>query len=147
MQNFQPEYAVESWSIFVILRSSSSYTSPPNKRLHTWRRPQPQPGESTASIVPSGLFSACLMTFQIKRGEESEFNRLIDHQDYYDHDIYDEHFKRGGAADARYGYGNCGLPIVLYHNSPNNSVALIMSYGDRKFRGLFPRVQRHREMA
>ena len=84
---------------------------------------------------------------RIKRGEESKLNKLIDHQDYYDHDIYDPHFEKGGTADARYGYGDCGLPVVLHHNSPNNSVALIMSYGDKNFRGLFPRVQRHREMA
>ena len=84
---------------------------------------------------------------RIKRGEDSKLNKLIDHQDYYDHDIYDPHFEKGGTADARYGYGDCGLPVVLHHNSPNNSVALIMSYEDKNFRGLFPRVQRHREMA
>ena len=84
---------------------------------------------------------------RIVRGDGGDLNELIERPEYYDHAIYDAHFRKGGTEDARYGYGDCGLPVVLQHNSPNNSVALIMSYEDRKFRGLFPRVQRHREMA
>jgi hypothetical protein len=74
-------------------------------------------------------------------------NRLIEGPKYYDPDIYDEHFAKGGAPDARYGYADCGLPLVLHHNTPNNSVALLMSYEGLKFRGLFPRIQRHKEMS
>jgi len=50
------------------------------------------------------------------------------------------------SSDAKYGYGDCGLPVVLHHNTPNNSLALLWSYDDRAVRGLFPRVQRHKEL-
>jgi hypothetical protein len=65
---------------------------------------------------------------------------------YYDHSIFDHHMQKGGSPDARFGYADCGLPVVLHHNSPNNAIALLWSYDDRAVRGLFPRVQRHREI-
>jgi hypothetical protein len=87
------------------------------------------------------------MTIKLARGDRSPVGRLIEDERYYDHDIYDEHLAKGGTEDARYGYAACGLPLVLHHNTPNNSIALIMSYEGRKFRGLFPRIQRHKEMS
>ncbi len=66
-------------------------------------------------------------------------------RDYYDHSVFDSHFEKGGTEDARYGYAGGGLPLVLHHNCPNNSIALLWSYEDRDVRGLFPRVQRHKE--
>jgi hypothetical protein len=72
---------------------------------------------------------------------------LIQHQDYYDPAVMDPHLLKGGTSDVRFGYAACGLPLVLHHNTPNNSVALLFSYEDLKFRGLFPRIQRHREMS
>jgi hypothetical protein len=79
--------------------------------------------------------------------ESSPIVGLIDDPRYYDHAIFDRHFQKGGTQDARYGYAGCGLPLVLHHNTPNNSIALLMSYEDLQFRGLFPRIQRHREMS
>ncbi|MBV9122147.1 MAG: hypothetical protein JO112_02145 [Planctomycetes bacterium] len=84
---------------------------------------------------------------RLVRGGGNEIDRVIEHSKYYDHDIYDEHFAKGRTPDARYGYADCGLPLVLHHNTPNNSVALLMSYEGLKFRGLFPRIQRHKEMS
>ena len=84
---------------------------------------------------------------RLARGDGSPIGQLIEHEKYYDHDIHDEHFEKGGTTDARYGYAACGLPLVLYHNTPNNSIALLMSYEDKRFRGLFPRIQRHKEMS
>jgi hypothetical protein len=66
-------------------------------------------------------------------------------RDYYDHSVFDKHFEKGGTDDARYGYAGGALPLVLHHNSPNNSIALLWSYEDRDVCGLFPRVQRHKE--
>ncbi len=62
---------------------------------------------------------------------------------HYDHAVHDEHMRVGGAADSKYGFGSCGLPLVLSHNTPNNSIALLWSYDGLKVRGLFPRVRRH----
>lgn len=84
---------------------------------------------------------------RLAKGDGASIGTLIDHADYYDHEIHDVHFEKGGTVDARYGYAKCGLPVVLHHNTPNNSIALLMSYERLKFRGLFPRVQRHREMS
>lgn len=69
--------------------------------------------------------------------------RVIDR--YYDDGIHDPHMQKGGTADSKYGFAACGLPLVLHHNTPNNSVALLWSYEDRSVRGLFPRIRRHKE--
>jgi hypothetical protein len=37
------------------------------------------------------------------------------------------------------------LPLVLHHNTPNNSICLLWSYEDTQVRGLFPRIKRHKE--
>lgn len=39
----------------------------------------------------------------------------------------------------KYGFADCGLPVVLSHNTPNNSLAIIWAPP----RPLFPRIQRH----
>ena len=84
---------------------------------------------------------------RISRTGGEPINEVINRDSYYDPTIHDAHMKRGRTPDSRYGYGDCGLPLVLHHNTPNNSLALLMSYDDKSFRGLFPRVQRHREMS
>lgn len=64
-------------------------------------------------------------------------------REYYDESIHDEHLQRGGTDDARYGFAACALPLVMHHNTPNNSIALLWSYDNADVRGLFPRVRRH----
>lgn len=83
---------------------------------------------------------------RISAGDGNQICGLIEGPNYYDHGVFDHHFEKGGTTDARYGYAACGLPVVLHHNTPNNSIALLWSYEDKNFRGLFPRVQRHKEM-
>lgn len=83
-------------------------------------------------------------TIRITREGVDGFRALI--EKYYDHSIFDPHLEKGGTPDAKYGYADCGLPVVLHHNSPNNAVALLWSYDDRQVRGLFPRVRRHKEV-
>jgi hypothetical protein len=61
--------------------------------------------------------------------------------------VFDASFQKGGTKDAKYGFAAGGLPLVLHHNTPNNSIALLWLYEEREFRGLFPRVQRHKEMS
>ncbi|MEJ7784824.1 MAG: hypothetical protein WKF96_08475 [Solirubrobacteraceae bacterium] len=62
---------------------------------------------------------------------------------YYDDILTDEH--KGRAA---LGYANCALPVVLSHNTPNNSVSLLWADttdepGGLQRRALFPRYERH----
>ena len=64
---------------------------------------------------------------------------------YYDPDIEDQHTRLGGP-DVKYGFAGCGLPLVLSHNTPNNSLSLLWA-DSSKMRALFPRVSRHRKEA
>ena len=62
----------------------------------------------------------------------------------YDPGIEDEHTRR----DIWFGYKQCGLPLVLEHNTPNNSVALLWAESKagatpHQMKPLFARRKRH----
>lgn len=65
--------------------------------------------------------------------------------EYYDVRASDRHIAVGGTADAQLGFAKCALPLVLSHNTPNNSVYALWGPEEFAFFGLFPRVSRHRE--
>lgn len=65
---------------------------------------------------------------------------------YYDASVEDEHSKKGGS-DLRFGFAAGGLPLVLHHNTPNNSIFLLWVEGSDRVSPLFPRVSRHRREA
>ncbi|WP_045757508.1 phosphoribosyltransferase-like protein [Xanthomonas albilineans] len=46
---------------------------------------------------------------------------LLNKPQYFDERANDKHMQVGGA-DGRLGFANCALPVVLSHNTPNNSV-------------------------
>ena len=71
---------------------------------------------------------------------------------YYDPKIRTKHTDVGGATHLGLGYGGCGLPLVLEHNTPNNAIALLWAETDGgvrdgvpapAMRPLFRRRQRH----
>jgi hypothetical protein len=64
---------------------------------------------------------------------------------YYDSRASDRHIAVGGTSSAQLGFANCALPLVLSHNTPNNSVYALWGPESFSFFGLFPRVSRHRE--
>ena len=64
---------------------------------------------------------------------------------YYDKKASDRHIAIGGTQSAQFGFAGCSLPLVLSHNTPNNSVYVLWGPEDYRFFGLFPRVSRHRE--
>lgn len=64
---------------------------------------------------------------------------------YFDPTILDEHYSKGKHDLPFLGFNECGLPIVLNHNTPNNSVAILWMPPDKTYKGLFPRISRHRE--
>jgi hypothetical protein len=76
-----------------------------------------------------------------RKGDDPELDALI--EQVYDPAIYDKHMEKGGA-DGRYGFADCGLSVVLSHNAPNNSLAILWA-DTGAVTGLFPRVTRHRE--
>jgi hypothetical protein len=66
---------------------------------------------------------------------------------YYDPSIETRHTEVGGSSVAR-GFAGCALPVVLDHNTPNNSIALLWAESTRpssahQMRPLFRRRQRH----
>lgn len=68
--------------------------------------------------------------------------RLAMDDRYFDPTADDEHSAVAGTS-SRLGYAECRLPVVLSHNTPNNSIFLLRADAHR-FRGLFPRVSRHK---
>ena len=65
-----------------------------------------------------------------------------------------KHMEEGGAEDLALGFSGCGLPVILEHNTPNNSVALLWAETEgndgvdgkpkrHSMRPLFRRRQRH----
>ena len=97
-------------------------------------------------------FSHHIMAIQefddtIKQGViDSTFYPLLEL--YFDKRIMDEHYERGQHDKPWLGFHECGLPLVLFHNTPNNSLPILWLPEDKdpkKFVGLFPRVTRHKE--
>jgi hypothetical protein len=76
---------------------------------------------------------------------DAPFFALMADDRYFDEDADDEHAKVGGTTK-RYGYAGGRLPVVLNHNTPNNSVYLLWAENEHRVRGLFPRVSRHRKL-
>jgi hypothetical protein len=69
---------------------------------------------------------------------------------YYDDQLYQrlkKHCDEAGQMHMRYGYADCALPIVLEHNTPNNSISILWAETNgklgRAMRPLFRRRDRH----
>jgi hypothetical protein len=83
--------------------------------------------------------------FPIRPEQHPDFFQLV--EKYYDDTIETEHIKKGGD-NARLGFGQCALPLVLEHNTPNNTIALLWAEtaggpGKHAMRPLFRRRERH----
>lgn len=58
---------------------------------------------------------------------------------YYSDDFGDDH-----TGSVKFGFDDCGLPLVLHHNTPNNSIYLLWNRRRETFSPLFVRYERHR---
>jgi len=56
---------------------------------------------------------------------------------------YSEEFEDAHTGSVKYGLENCGLPLVLHHNTPNNSLFLLWARKKQDFSPLFIRFERH----
>lgn len=81
-------------------------------------------------------------TFKLDPVKDKEIYEICQKDEYYDKDIEDKHTGQGGS-DVKMGFGKCALPLILHHNTPNNSVPILWSYENLKFEGLFQRIPRH----
>ncbi|MBF0132447.1 MAG: hypothetical protein HQL75_07665 [Magnetococcales bacterium] len=83
--------------------------------------------------------------FSLTPPDDQQFFSLTDH--YYDKDLETIHSKESGNPDMRRGYAQCALPLILEHNTPNNSVSLLWAETEgtqgHAMRPLFRRRQRH----
>ena len=68
-------------------------------------------------------------------------------EDYFDSkNADDKHSEEAGEGRSkRLGFDDCKLPVVLSHNTPNNSIYILWAEDSHKIQGLFPRVSRHRK--
>jgi len=82
----------------------------------------------------------------LKASDADPMIAVIKNEKYYDASVEDEHTKKGNS-DLKFGFAAGGLPLVLHHNTPNNSIFLLWVEGSDTVRPLFPRVSRHRREA
>lgn len=100
--------------------------------------------------VSTGFLLPADIKVDATRGHCKEFYALT--QSYYNTSIETKHTRVGGVKHIGLGYAGCALPLVLEHNTPNNSVALLWAEtegrgktGDQThaMQPLFRRRQRH----
>ena len=74
-------------------------------------------------------------------------NLLIKNYEKYKKEINynDKHFKKGGGKKPYRGFADCSLFLVIYHNTPNNSLPILWYSCVALTDALFPRVSRHKE--
>lgn len=95
-------------------------------------------------ILPSGI--------KILKSSQHPFVKLC--VEYYNPALEGstgEHALQSGVKSIMFGYGNCGLPVVFEHNTPNNSLPLLWAdtpdeQEKHNMRPLFRRRQRHSDM-
>ena len=104
--------------------------------------------EWTSTDVSFGTVLPESLPVNIENSDDQAFIALA--QKYYDPAIQTPHTKVGGVERLDLGYGGCALPLVLEHNTPDNSVALLWAESDGQdapfipaMRPLFRRRQRH----
>jgi hypothetical protein len=115
------------------------------KRQADARDARKKAGEGWFERVLFSYGSVLPKSFPIDQARHGDFMKLV--EAYYDDSIETKHIKLGGD-NARLGFGKCGLPLVLEHNTPNNSLALLWAdtvggEGKHAMRPLFRRRQRH----
>lgn len=70
---------------------------------------------------------------RVSRATDDEIMRLCDTPEYYDANLEDRSTRVGGS-HVRYGFADGHLPLVMSHNTPNNSIALLWAYGGEYLR-------------
>lgn len=75
--------------------------------------------------------------------DDAALFELLRKSDYFDESANDEH-AAVGRSTMRLGFAEGRLPVVLSHNTPNNSIYVLWAEDGHRVLGLFPRVSRHR---
>jgi len=94
--------------------------------------------------VPFEVRVVCLLPNSIKLDakKDEKFIKML--RKYFDNSIMTESYRKGKHKKPHMGFNECSLPLILSHNTPNNSIPLLwFEPRIRRHRGLFPRVNRH----
>ncbi|MEN9998007.1 MAG: hypothetical protein RI922_997 [Bacteroidota bacterium] len=78
--------------------------------------------------------------------QETDFIDIISEPNHFDDKIVDSHFKKGKHEKPYLGFNEGALPLILSHNTPNNSLPILWFPEDSDHVvGLFPRITRHKD--
>lgn len=105
------------------------------------------PERSFASFdITQGL----LLPSELKMSDVIDEDMLAICDHYYDNHLYErlkEHCDEAGQSSMKRGYADCTLPLILEHNTPNNSISILWAETQgkvgHKMRPLFRRRDRH----
>ena len=78
--------------------------------------------------------------------DDPELMKVLEKPQYFHQDLKDDTaYKVGSVTKPSLGFDECALPVVLSHNTPNNSLPILWqdTDNDQEFKGLFPRISRH----
>ena len=102
------------------------------------------------SFASYHITQGLLLPSDLKMSDDSDKKMLSVCDRYYDDCLYQRlkvHCDEAGQSNMRRGYADCALPLILEHNTPNNSVSILWAEtsGTRghKMNPLFRRRDRH----
>ena len=100
-------------------------------------------GEIPFMVIPIQIIPNSI---KFDEDKEKDFAELVTNEEYGSKDIIDDHQKEGDTSKPYLGFDGGALPIIIYHNTPNNSLLILrrLNHERPKFKGLFPRVSRHK---
>ena len=78
--------------------------------------------------------------------DDPDLMKVLEKPQYFHEDLKkDKAYNVGSTANPFLGFDECALPVVLSHNTPNNSLPILWldTDNDKEFKGLFPRISRH----
>ncbi|PPT41766.1 hypothetical protein XarbCFBP8132_11865 [Xanthomonas arboricola] len=118
------------------------------KQITAFRHDDPKAWEKVSNLVDPSFGLLYPADLPLDPTKDAAFITLTN--SHYDAGIETSHTLKGGAQHLGLGYAQCALPLVLDHNTPNNSVALLWAEteddkfkGPKRMRPLFRRRQRH----
>ena len=78
--------------------------------------------------------------------DDPKLMKVLEKPKYLHQNLKDDTaYKVGSVTKPYLGFDECALPVVLSHNTPNNSLPILWqdTDDDKEFKGLFPRISRH----
>jgi hypothetical protein len=115
----------------------SVYFCPLLATQHALNRLEPLVSRLSGSFAKMQILpGAVLNESEEIKSTDSQIGSLC--ENYYSIKYEDEH-----TGCVKFGFDNCGLPLVLHHNTPNNSIFLLWARKRPEFNPLFIRYERH----